>query len=318
MRLIGVGGWVAVPGRAASAVGWGHLALVVLLWGSGPVAIGYGVSADGGFGPLWLGASRLLLAAGVLIAVGAARGYGFWPRSGLVRPILAGLIGWSVGNGAQVFAQTHATASVAALIIGLSPVFALALDSLWEGRLPAVHHVLAVAISLGGLALLIGGASGDTPLWAVGMLVLAALGWAAAAVLERRRPVLAAPSLSAGWQMLWGGLGLWIAAVLTGEPLPTPTLVGWLAWAWLALACAAVGFLSWIEVLRRMPVALAMTQPTLSTAVAVCLGALLLAETLEGGAILGMMLAFVGAGLAAIPPGPLRKRRVPQWMRRGG
>jgi drug/metabolite transporter (DMT)-like permease len=288
--------------RSGSLVGFLCLGLVVLLWGSGPVAIGVGVSAAGGFGPLWLASTRILLAGVILLGVGRLRGYRVWPERGPWRAAVAGLIGWSIGNGAQVFAQTEVAASVAALVVGLSPAFAVALDAAWARRWPAVHHAIAVALGLAGLAVLVGGGgTGDAAIWAVGLLALAAAGWAAASVLERHRPVRAAPSLSAGWQMVFGGLGLLVAALVGGEPLPSPTTAGWIAWAWLALACAGVGFLAWIEVLRRLPVALAMTQPTLSTVVAVGLGAYLLGESLPAGAVPGVLLAVGGAALAAIP-----------------
>lgn len=314
MRFVRLDGRGFGLDRPASGLGWLHLAVVVLLWGSGPIAIGVGVSPEGGFGPLWLGSSRLLVAALILLVVGRLRGHALWPAGGPLKAIAVGAIGWSVGNGAQTFAQTDAPASLAALIVGLSPACAIALDASLAKRLPAPHHLLAVVFGLLGLGLLV---LGDGPLiappWAIGLLVLAAVGWAAASVIEGRRPVAAAPSISAGWQMLAGGAGLLAAAIVAGEPVPLPSAAGWVAWAWLALACAAVGFLSWIEVLRRLPVALAMTQPTLSTVVAVWLGALLLGEVLGSGAAVGMIATLIGAALAAVPadvPRALRLRLV--------
>ncbi|TVQ94499.1 MAG: hypothetical protein EA397_02180 [Deltaproteobacteria bacterium] len=317
--LFGIRAWLASrPIRAGSTrLGWVYLVAVVLLWGSGPLAIGLGVGDEGGFGPLWLGSSRLLVAGGLLVVLSGLRGGGLWPTGGLWRPASAGLIGWSVGNGAQIFAQTEASASLAALIVGLSPAFALGLDALWARRRPAAHHLLAVALGLGGLALLVGGGAGDeTALWAIGALLLAAVGWAAAAVSEQRRPVLTSPTLSAGWQMLWGGAGLTVAALASGELLPAPTLVGGLAWVWLTLPCAALGFLTWVEVLRRLPVAIAMTQPTLSTIVAVWLGVRFMGDSLSTSAGLGMGVTILGAALAAIPS--TARLRIPTWRWRRG
>ena len=317
MRFVRLGVPPVSPSAPIHGIGLAALALVVLLWGSGPIAIGVGVSPEGGFGPLWLASTRILVAGALLLGVGWARGLPIWPEGGPVRSWIAGIVGWSFGNGAQIVAQTETTASVAAVIVGLSPALAIAFDAAWSRRLPALHHVAAVGLGLGGVALLVGGAGGALAPVPVALLLLAAAGWAFAAVLERQRPLRAAPSVSAGWQMLAGGAGLALAAVATGEPLPAPSTLGWLSWAWLALACAAVGFLAWIEVLRRLPVTLAMTQPTLSTLVAVWLGAALLGEALHGAALVGVGVTLAGAALAAVPAG-FRLAARPRLRPRGG
>ena len=65
------------------------LGVVALVWGAGPLAIGVAVGDGGGFGPLWLNGTRLLLAGVVLLGIAALRGQPVAPRGQL--PLLVGL-----------------------------------------------------------------------------------------------------------------------------------------------------------------------------------------------------------------------------------
>jgi probable blue pigment (indigoidine) exporter len=303
--------WLARP----ATVGLLLLAGVILAWGSGPLAVDRALA--GGMGPLWLAATRLLVAGSLVLIVARLRGRPVGLGRAWVRVGLTGLLGWSVGNGLQVVAQQDVPSSVAALLLGLSPALAVLLDAAWARRWPGLCRVIGVVAGLVGLVWLVGGGGlGLVGPWPVLLLLLAALGWGAAAVWEARSSTAVAPSVSAGWQMLSGGLGLGLSALALGEPLPLATAEGWGAWAWLTLVCGALGFLGWVEVLRRVPVPLAMTQPGLSTLVAVGLGAAFLGERLGPEALPGVGLVLLGAGLSAVPPRPRGPRMRLSWPRR--
>jgi drug/metabolite transporter (DMT)-like permease len=281
--------------------GFIFLVVVVVVWGSGPMAIGYAVSEPGGFGPLWLNGTRLVVAAVGLLAIAAARGVRLVPVSGAWRALVAGLVGWSAGNGLQFVAQTEVASGLTAVITGLSPAMALLLESAIDRKWPALVHTAGALLGAISLWFLVGGEGGGASVRGVLLLLASAAGWATGAVLEGRFPARAPPIVSAAWQMGAGGIGLCAAAWAVMEPLPAPSPWGWVAWAWLAVGCAAIGFLAWVEVLRRLPIVLAMTQPTLSTLISVALGAWVLGEGVGPWVAVGVALAVFGAALCIVP-----------------
>jgi drug/metabolite transporter (DMT)-like permease len=289
--------------------GWFLLALVIVLWGAGPMSIGVAVGPDGGFGPLWLNASRLTVGGLTVLGLAALRGRPLVPQRGLVRLVVIGLIAWTLGSGVQVIAQTEVPSGLAALVLGLGPGLTMLLEAGIDRRLPGIQQILGILAGVVGLALLVGGGAADgAGVVPILLLLLAAVAWGGAAVAQARFPTDASPLVAAGWQMIAGGVGLVLLAVGTSEPLPSPTPAGWAAWAFLAFGAAAVGFLAWIEVLRRLPVMVAMTQPTLSTVVAVALGVVVLGEPIGAVALLGVVLSIAGAAGAATPRGVLGAR----------
>jgi probable blue pigment (indigoidine) exporter len=288
----------AAPGLLSLAGSVGSLITVVVVWGCGYLAIGAAVSPDGGFGPLWLSGSRLLVAGLVLLAWERSRG-GALPDPRRWGPMaVAGLLAWGLGSGLQVLAQRTVSPGLAALVMGATPALTVALDAAVARTLPTTGQLGAVGLGFAGLALLVGAAPTGVGGGAL-LLLLAALAWSAATVWEARRPTPATPLVTAGGQMLAGGAGLSLLALVTGEPLPAPTALGWVSWAWLAFGCGALGFPLWLAVVRALPVHLTMTQPTLSPVVAVMLGWLVLGDALGPTTLLGMALALVGAFQAA-------------------
>lgn len=291
------------------------LALVVLLWGAGPLAVGVAVGPDGGFGPLWLNATRLMVAAGVLAGVARARGLSLSPGRAWPRVLALGVGGWALGSGLQIIAQTAAPSGLAALILGAGPAITLALESGLDRRMPRPAQLIGLALAIVGLGLVVQGDLGSAPPWAIGLLVCAALAWALAALIHGRAPDGLMPTVSAAWQMFAGAVGLAVAALSTGEPLPTPSPTGWAAWTYLALAGAAVGFLLWVDVLRRLPVTTAMLQPLASTLVALFLGVVILGEPAGPQTVLGVAVAVAGIGLTLGLPLPVLTRRLPLRVR---
>jgi drug/metabolite transporter (DMT)-like permease len=130
------------------------------------------------------------------------------------------------------------------------------------------------------------------------LAVLALLGapitWSAGSVLQSRRAVSLAPQVSAGYQSLLGGLGFLILVLVFREPKPAPTNQAWLAWGYLILFGSVIAFTSFVQMLRLLPMSIAMTYAYVNPVIAVFLGALILGEPITFWTISGAVLVILG------------------------
>ena len=95
------------------------LLVIYLVWGSTYLAIRVAVREGAGWGPFWLGAARVTVAAAVLFALNCLRGVRLRPT----RPELAvlaatGLLLWVGGNGLVNWAEQRVDSGLAALVVG--------------------------------------------------------------------------------------------------------------------------------------------------------------------------------------------------------
>ena len=155
----------------------------------------------------------------------------------------------------------------------------------------------SLLVGLGGVALsaapvLAAGSAVDAA--SAGALILAALTWGLGSVWQRRQPVAVPPLVSAGYQLMFGGIGLALAALLAGERWPTPTPEARVAWGYLVVFGSLLGFTCYIQVLHLLPTSVAMTYAYVNPTIAVLLGALILGEALTPGMLGGMALVLLG------------------------
>lgn len=274
-----------------------------VVWAGGYVAAGTAVGPEGGFGPLWLTGSRLLLAGSLLTAFARHRAVSFPARSVLPSILASGVLAWLGGSGMQTIGQQTVPAGTTALVLGAGPLVALGLASLRERRPPTVRDAAVVAMGLVGLCIAVGPA-GTGP--GLGWVIAACICWTAASVWESWRGDSGGHPLAVGGlQMLAGGVAVCALALATAEPAPTPSLEGWLGFGWLAIPCAAVGMPLWLYVLRSLPVSIAMTQSTLTPVAAAVLSTLLLGEPMGLHAIVGGAVVLWAAWVAVQPTAPL-------------
>jgi len=288
-----------------------YLLLVYVIWGSTYLAIRIAVREGTGFPPFSMAALRALAAGTVLLAGTGLVGQ----RLRLTRRELAilaasGCLLWLGGNGLVVWAEQKADSGYAALMVASVPIWVAVMEALLDRRAPTLLLVGALLTGLAGVGLLsvpAGGTAGVDPASAVALL-LAAATWGVGSILQRRRPVAVTPLVSAGYQMLFGSGALLLVALLVGEPRPSPTPEAWLAWAYLVAIGALVGFTSYIQCLRRLPIGVAMTYAYVNPVIAVILGWLVLGETIGLGTLAGMTLVLLGvAGVFHDRYGPRRR-----------
>jgi len=225
------------PARMSSAM----LVTAGVLAGTGGLA-GALLGAAAHLHPISVAAYRLL--AGVLcaVAVVAVTGRLRHVRAHPVRLLVCGALLAECQAAYQVSIAEISVSLATLITTGSMPVFVAAATALRERRLPGTRTIVAIAGSVGGLALLCGGPAGTGHTVAgVGMALLAGGGFAALALVAER-PVdghgaIATAGLLVGGVLLAPfGLVYGMAVPLTGHVL---ALAGFLGVVPTALAYAA-------------------------------------------------------------------------------
>jgi drug/metabolite transporter (DMT)-like permease len=276
------------------------LALVVtwVVWGSTYLGIRLAVREGAGWGPFWLGAARVFVAAAVLLAVCRLRRVPIRPTGRELAVIAgSGVLMWVLGNGAVNWAEQRIDSGLAALVVGAMPMWVVVMESALDRRRPSFRLVAAVGVGFAGLAVLTlplwrHGATGD--LAGVAAVAGGAIAWGAGSVWMSRRPSRVDSFAIAGLQQLAGGFGFLAAAALTAEPLPTPTPEAWAAFAYLTVFGSVIAYTCFVYALKMLPTTLVMTYTYVNPVIAVVLGWLLIGESITGYTGVGTLLIIAG------------------------
>jgi drug/metabolite transporter (DMT)-like permease len=89
-------------------------------------------------------------------------------------------------------------------------------------------------------------------------------------------------------------VGFLVVVLLRREPLPTPSGVAWLAWAYLVIFGSVIAFTSYMVTLRRLPYQVVMTYAYVNPVIAVGLGWLVLGEEITRWTVGGAVLVIAG------------------------
>ncbi len=219
-------------------------------------------------------------------------------------------VGWfGVGDMLNVllfFAAYKLTIAVAVLTHYMTPVLVATTAPFVLGERMTARTAVAIGLAVAGLAVMIARPSGTGDSAAV--LASAALGLGSAVFYASNVLVnkFIVGAFSTSEAMFWHG----VAATLLGAalvPRPAWTTMDPHAVAFLAAAAVgpgALGGLSFVWGLRRMPAAHASTLTLLEPLVSVLLGAAVLGERVGARAILGGTLILVGAVAVVAPARP--------------
>ncbi|MCW3064681.1 MAG: yedA [Solirubrobacterales bacterium] len=264
---------------------WAGLLVVYVVWGSTYLAIRLMVETI----PALLGAGvRFFLAGAILLAVLAAqRGWSavrVAPRS-LAACALVGLLLPFGGNGLVTIAERHIPSGLAALLIASVPLWVVIYRVVLARERVGGRTLAGVFVGFAGVALLLspGGQHGVHAIGLVLCIVAAGL-WALGSFLTPRLPMPRDLLVSTGWQMLFGGLGMLIAAVPAGElgqtHLGEVSARSLGAFIFLITIGSLVAFTAYAWLLQNAPISLVATYAYVNPVVAVFLGWIVLNERL--------------------------------------
>jgi drug/metabolite transporter (DMT)-like permease len=268
--------------------------LVYVFWGSTYLGIGIAVEQ---ISPAFMCAARFLVAGTVMLAYCAASGrrIRFSARQ-LFHFAAVGILLLMGGNLTLSYAELIVPTGLAALLVAVSPLWFLVLDSLLLGD----HHIarrgkIGLVIGIVGVVVLIwpdlqhSNAIGHRELaWSLA-LQFGSLSWALGSVLSKKWQTAAADPFSAiAWQVFFAGIANLIFALLFERHASvTWTLRGVSAILYLVVCGSWIGYTAYIWLLQHVPTSKVSTYAYVNPVVAVFLGWLVLHERIDRYIVMG-------------------------------
>jgi drug/metabolite transporter (DMT)-like permease len=228
---------------------------------------------------------RFTLAAGLMLAVLAARRQALPRGSLLLRLVGMGALGYVGQSSAYLTALHYASAGLVALLLYLYPVFVAGLAVVLLREPFTRSKALALTLALAGTALTAGPASGQ----ALGILlaVSAALIYSIYIIVGTGVLRHVSPLQSSAVIFAAAGLGSGLLMLASGGPQWPTGAQGWAAMAGIVIVATVLPVVTFLAGLRRIGPTSAAMLSTLEPVVTVLLAAWLLKETLPAAALLG-------------------------------
>jgi drug/metabolite transporter (DMT)-like permease len=282
---------------AASASRWKIVvafALVYVFWGSTYLGIGIAVE---NIPPAFMCAARFSIAGIVMLAYCAITGRRIlFSAQRLAQLAAVGILLLMGGNLTLAYAERIVPTGLAALLIAVSPIWFMVLDSLLLGD----HRIsrrgqVGLAIGIAGVVVLIwpdlrhSNSLGHRELWWCLALQLGSFSWAFGSVLSKKWQTVAADPFSAiAWQVVFAGIGNLIFALLVEKPANvTWTFRGVAAILYLVVCGSWIGYTAYIWLLQHVPTSKVSTYAYVNPVVAVFLGWLVLHERIDRYIVMG-------------------------------
>jgi drug/metabolite transporter (DMT)-like permease len=273
--------------------------LVYLFWGSTYLAIDIAVQT---IPPALMCALRFSIAGVVMLAVCALTGRTIWysPRQ-LALAAVVGILLLMGGNLTLSWAELSVPSGLAALIISVTPLWFLVLDSLLLG-----HHRISrrgkagLALGIVGLFVLFWPelhsttALGRREFWSSLSLLGGSFSWALGSVLSKRWQSGMDGFSATGWQVIAAGIANFLFAVFVGDLSRVVwTVRGVSAVLYLVVCGSWIGYTAYIWLLGRVPTSKVSTYAYVNPVVAVFLGWLILHERVDRFIALGSAIVIL-------------------------
>lgn len=283
---------------------WAGLVVLYLVWGS--TYLGMKLAIDT-IPPFVMGCLRFV-PAGLLLAGGVAlRDHGTIGRPSAVQLRDVTIVGACLllgGTGLVAWGEQTIATGIAALLIGLVPMWLAVFGRILLGDRIPVLAAVGIAVGMIGVAILAWPAGDIGSLDPAGLLALivSPMFWSLGTLYAARRAVLPRPALfSTGLQMIAGGLAFLVAAVLTGQLAGfdpgAVSATSWFGIGYLIVVGSLVGFTTYAWLLTVAPLGRIATYAYVNPIVAVILGSLILGEPLTARTVVAAAVIVLAVAL---------------------
>jgi drug/metabolite transporter (DMT)-like permease len=284
------------PSRFAVILAFG---LVYLFWGSTYLAIDIAVQS---IQPALMCGIRFSIAGVVMLAVCAATGRQVvYSAKQIALASIVGILLLMGGNLTLSWAELTVPSGLAALIIAITPLWFLVLDSLLLG-----HHRISgrgkagLALGMVGLFVLFwpelhsDTALGRREFWSCIGLIGGSFLWALGSVLSKRWQSGMDVFSATGWQVTAAGAANFLFAIIAGDfSHVTWTTRGLSAVFYLVVCGSWIGYTAYIWLLEHVPTSKVSTYAYVNPVVAVFLGWLILHERVDRFIFMGSVIVVL-------------------------
>ncbi|MGH2429602.1 MAG: EamA family transporter [Candidatus Limnocylindria bacterium] len=313
----------AAPAPASPFAVAAALLVVYVVWGSTYLAIAIMIESL----PPLLSAGVRYASAGLLLTaflVARARWRSSHPDAEpMERPnaahwrsaLIVGTLLLLGGNGGVVLAELYIPSGVAAVLVATVPIWLSVFDAIVTRQRPGGLVIAGLVAGIVGVAVLLVPVEGLGQLdpLGVGLVVVAAISWAAGSLYARQAPLPRSGLLGTGMEMIAGGAVLVLAGSALGEigrADPSAfTARSLLALAYLIVFGSILAFSAYTWLLAHAPVATVGTYAYVNPIVAVALGSVFLSEEITPRTLIATAI-IVGAVVAMMSGRPRQVEEV--------
>jgi drug/metabolite transporter (DMT)-like permease len=303
------------PSRFAVILAFG---LVYLFWGSTYLAIDIAVQT---IPPALMCGVRFSIAGLVMLMVCAATGRRIWYSARQIA--LASVVGILLlmgGNLTLSWAELSVPSGLAALIVAITPLWFLVLDSLLLGH----HHIswrgkAGLALGIVGLFVLFWpelhstSAMGRRELLPSLSLIGGSFSWALGSVLSKRWQSGMDLFSATAWQVTAAGAANFLFALILGDfSRATWTTRGVSAVLYLVVCGSWIGYTAYIWLLKHVPTSKVSTYAYVNPVVAVFLGWLVLHERVDRFIVMGSVIVVLSVIL--VTSAKVKERSAPEEL----
>ncbi|HNF71598.1 MAG TPA: EamA family transporter [Chitinophagaceae bacterium] len=250
--------------------------------------------------PLQMTSMRQTLAGIIMIGYFGLR-KGHWPRpKQLIFHAIVGFLLISCSNGMTTWAISYIPSFLGALISCLMPFVLILANRILFGEQVQTRLYLALAVGFSGVSILLSSFAeemkGDHFLFGIMLSLLSVFTWTGGTLISTKSKMNVNPYEGIGWQMLFGGIFLFIGSRITGQhvPLHTIPLKAWLLFLYLTAFGSIICFICYLYALKTLPMGLVSIYVYVNPIVAMLLGALFLDEKISTRIVLGIIVTFIG------------------------
>ena len=297
-------------------------ALVYVFWGSTYLAIG--ITSAQGIPPFAMCAVRFLIAGPLMLSACAFLGRNIRVSVDEARRLaMIGILLLVGGNGGLAWAEQYVPTGFAALIIAVTPIWFLVLETfIFRGDRISRRGLIGLAMGIVGIAILVWpkiahrDTLGTMQLIGALSLLFSSFSWSVGSVFSRKWQLKVDPLVATAWEMSFAGLTHLALATMTGQfHRAIFNRDGVLAVLYLVVFGSWIGYTAYIWLLKHVPTPKVATYAYVNPIVAVILGWIVLHERFDYYMLVGTVI--IVAAVALVTTAKVRSREKPSLTEQG-